>query len=232
MGNPDIQTETEQPRSSEVLNSAFTPINASLDAAVLTEPALPVISQRAAMTTEPHEVEQEGEQIASEAVAGNANELLDAAVETDTQAETVKDDLAADDTVRGDSRAMDNLSAVPQQKLSSTFTGLAATRSQSSSDWLAGLPDKTGYTIQVFSVLTRQPEKLEEFLLLLENNEMSDHVFLCVISRNDSRAEQWVVLYNEFSGLSQAQKLIEGFPSYISQYAPFARNLHDVECAN
>jgi MSHA biogenesis protein MshM len=113
-----------------------------------------------------------------------------------------------------------------------TFTGLAATRFQPSREWLAGLANKVGYTIQMFSVLTRQPEMLQEFLVLLDDNEMLDQVFLCVISGNDSRAEQWLVLYNEFNGVSEAQKRIESFAANISQYMPYARNLNDIEGAN
>ncbi len=122
--------------------------------------------------------------------------------------------------------------AASQSKVPYTFTGLAATRSEPSAEWLAGLANKVGYTIQMFSVLTRQPERLQDFLVLLDTNAMLDEVFLCVISGNDSRAEQWLVLYNEFSGVSEAQKRIESFPANISQYAPYTRNLNDIECAN
>ncbi len=190
-------------------------------------------SGNAATTTEAIQVDQSQ----AAAVIDTTNDLSDSAVATDTLSEALADHLTLEPNENEDlsvagATFAGATSSVPQQKPSYTFVGLAATRSQASAEWLAGLPGKIGYTIQIFSALTRQPEKLEEFLVFLESNRMLDMVFLCVISGNNSRPEQWLILYNEFSGLSEAQKLIEVFPAYINQYAPYTRNLNDIECAN
>lgn len=110
--------------------------------------------------------------------------------------------------------------------------GLAGKRKAPSDAWLAALPNKQGYTIQLFSVSTRQPDKLEEFLEFLELTNLLDRSYICVISGNSRRPEQWLVVHDEFPGVSAARRFINELPPYLTQYQPYIRNLNDIACAN
>jgi type II secretory pathway predicted ATPase ExeA len=109
--------------------------------------------------------------------------------------------------------------------------GLAGRRSAPSAAWVAELPNKEGYTIQLYSVSTQQPEKLEEFLEFLELTNLLDRSYICVISGNSRRSEQWLVMHDEFPGVSAARRFIGGMPPYLRQYQPYIRNLNDIACA-
>lgn len=109
--------------------------------------------------------------------------------------------------------------------------GLAGRREAPSAAWLAALPSKEGYTIQLFSVSTKQPEKLEEFLEFLELTNLLDRSYICIISGNSRRPEQWLVMHDEFSGVSAARSFIRKLPAYLTQYQPYIRNLNDIACA-
>jgi MSHA biogenesis protein MshM len=113
----------------------------------------------------------------------------------------------------------------------SAAIGLAAQRKAPSEAWLAALPSKEGYTIQLFSVSTQQPEKLEEFLEFLALTNLLDRSYVCVISRNSRRPEQWLVVHDEFPGVSAARSFIRQLPAYLTQYQPYIRNLNDIACA-
>jgi type II secretory pathway predicted ATPase ExeA len=220
--------EAEEQPTTEVLDPSLSAVNKQTNAGVIVELARPAITPRAATTTEAIQAEQSQ----ADAVADNTNDLLASTVEAAILSDALIDDRTPEQNEHADSAAPVVPSTASQQKPSYTFTGLAATRSTPSAEWLASLSNKIGYTVQISSALTRQPEKLEQFLVILASNQMLDQVFLCVISGNNSRPEQWLILYNEFRGLSEAQKRIEGFPPDINQYAPYTRNLNDIECAN
>ena len=110
-------------------------------------------------------------------------------------------------------------------------TGLAGKRMGPSAAWLAALPSKQGYTIQLYSVTTQQSDKLEEFLEFLELTSMLETSHICVISGNSRRPEQWLVMHGEYAGLSEARRFIQELPPYLRQYQPYARNLADIACA-
>jgi hypothetical protein len=109
--------------------------------------------------------------------------------------------------------------------------GLAGRRSAPSAAWVADLPNKEGYTIQLYAVPTQQPEKLEEFLEFLELTNLLDRSYICVISGNSRRPEQWLVMHDEFPGVSAARRFISDMPPYLAQYQPYIRNLNDIACA-
>jgi MSHA biogenesis protein MshM len=119
----------------------------------------------------------------------------------------------------------------PGRAPSLPLAGLAQQRSQPSSEWLDSLASKSGYTIQVFAVATRQPQVLEEFLEFLALTDLLDTSYICVISANDRRPEQWLVMHGEFAGLSEARRFIQTLPPYMQQYQPYTRNLNDIACA-
>ena len=109
--------------------------------------------------------------------------------------------------------------------------GLAGQRLAASNAWLAELPSRTGYTIQLFSASTQQPERLEEFLEFLELTDLLDRSYICIISANARRPEQWLVMHDEFPGVSAARSFISKLPAYLTQYQPYIRNLDDIACA-
>jgi len=120
---------------------------------------------------------------------------------------------------------------VPGRAPGLPLAGLAQQRSQPSAEWLDSLASKSGYTIQVFAVATRQPQVLEEFLEFLALTDLLDSSYICVISANARRPEQWLVMHNEFAGLSEARRFIQTLPPYMQQFQPYARNLNDIACA-
>jgi type II secretory pathway predicted ATPase ExeA len=109
--------------------------------------------------------------------------------------------------------------------------GLAGQRKSPSAAWVAALPSKQGYTIQLYSVSTQQPEKLEEFLEFLELTNLLERSYICVISANSRRPEQWLVMHDEFAGVSEARRFIDSLPAYLGQYEPYIRNLNDIACS-
>lgn len=112
------------------------------------------------------------------------------------------------------------------------LTGLIRSRFIASAPWLDALPQKTGYSIQLFSEATENSVKLEEFLDFLERYDLLEASWLCLISGNARRKEQWLVLHGEFAGLSEALEFIDELPPYVSQHSPYARNLEGIGCAN
>ncbi len=145
-----------------------------------------------------------------------------AAMSTTAPAETVAVEAAPAETVATEPALTADEPAMP---------GLAGHRQAPSAAWLADLPNKEGYTIQLFSVSTRQPEKLEEFLEFLELSNLLDRSYICIISGNSRRPEQWLVMHDEFPGVSAARRFINEQPPYLTQYQPYIRNLNDIACA-
>jgi MSHA biogenesis protein MshM len=136
---------------------------------------------------------------------------------------------AAASTAEPESPAAETVSAPAAEEPETV--GLAARRKAPSEAWLAALSSKEGYTIQLFSVSTKQPEKLEEFLEFLELTNLLDRSYICIISGNSRRPEQWLVMHDEFSGVSAARSFIRQLPAYLTQYQPYIRNLNDIACA-
>lgn len=110
--------------------------------------------------------------------------------------------------------------------------GLIGARQAASSAWLASLSGKSGYTVQLYSVAANNRVLLEEFLDFLSLSDLLDQTWLCRISANGQRPEQWLVLHGEFTGLSDSRRFIAGLPPFVSQHGPYVRNLDDVACAN
>lgn len=110
--------------------------------------------------------------------------------------------------------------------------GLIRDRFIAAEPWLEGLAQKTGYSVQLFSVPTANSERLAEFLEFLVLYDMLEGSYLCRISGNSRRQEQWLVLHGEFAGLSEAREFIDDLPPYLRQHGPYARNIEGVACAN
>jgi MSHA biogenesis protein MshM len=123
---------------------------------------------------------------------------------------------------------------VPQPSEASLagLDGLIRSRFIASAPWLEALPQKTGYSVQLFSETTDDTATLEELLDFLALYDMLDQSWLCLISGNARRKEQWLVLHGEFTGLSEAREFIDDLPPYLSQHSPYARNMEGIACAN
>ena len=109
---------------------------------------------------------------------------------------------------------------------------LAALMMDRSTVWQASLSTKQGYSIQMISIPTSETFTLQEYLEFLELSGMLDKSWLCLISANNRRREQWLVFHNEFDGLSSARNYIDSLPPYLGQHSPYARNLGDIACSS
>jgi MSHA biogenesis protein MshM len=109
---------------------------------------------------------------------------------------------------------------------------LATLMLERSSQWQESLVSKSGYSIQMISIPVTETFTLQEYLEFLELSGMLEQTWLCLISGNSSRKEQWLVFHSEFDGLSSARDFINGLPPYLGQHSPYARNLGDIACAD
>ena len=120
----------------------------------------------------------------------------------------------------------------PNQDRYAGLPGLTRIRLLASEAWLRTMGERTGYTIQMYSVSTENSEMLEEFLEFLQLADMMDSTYVCLISGNSRRAEQWLVLHGEYPGLSATRDFIGSLPPYVLQHSPYARNMSGIACAN
>jgi len=110
--------------------------------------------------------------------------------------------------------------------------GLTRTRVLATQNWLDRLSGRSGYSVQLYSVTTANTGLLEEFLEFLQLTDLLSESYVCLISGNSRRREQWLVLHGEYAGLSDAREFISSLPPYILQHAPYARNLNGMTCSD
>ena len=110
------------------------------------------------------------------------------------------------------------------------LSGLVAGRILRSRAWLAALAGKQGFSVQMFAVPRDQSMLLEDFLQELANNGLLEQTYLCLISGNANRPEQWLVFQNEFAILGETRTFIRSLPESLRQYGPYPRNLDDIAC--
>ncbi len=110
-------------------------------------------------------------------------------------------------------------------------SGLAELRMQPTADWLRALDDKNGYTIQLFSVPSTNPNGLEEYLQFLQLVSLLDDTYICFMPISSQSSGRWQVMHKEFGGVTRARQFIDSLPFYIQQYDPYVRNLNGVECS-
>lgn len=109
--------------------------------------------------------------------------------------------------------------------------GLAELRMQPTADWLRALDDKNGYTIQLFSVPSTNPNGLEEYLQFLQLVSLLDKTYIYFMPISSESSSRWQVMHHEFEGVTPARQFIDSLPVYIQQYDPYVRNLNGVECS-
>ncbi len=110
-------------------------------------------------------------------------------------------------------------------------SGLAELRMQPTADWLRALDEKNGYTIQLFSVPSTNPNGLEEYLQFLQLVSLLDDTYICFMPISSQSSGRWQVMHKEFGGVTLARQFIDSLPFYIQQYDPYVRNLNGVECS-
>ena len=65
----------------------------------------------------------------------------------------------------------------------------------------------------------------------LAPENLLDRSYICIISGNEHRPEQWLVMHDTFPGVSGARRFVDALPPSLAQYQPYIRNLDDVACA-
>ena len=110
-------------------------------------------------------------------------------------------------------------------------SGLTELRMPPTASWLQSLSEKSGYTIQLFSVPSTNPNGLEEYLQFLQLVSLLEDTYICFMPISSENSGRWQVMHKEFEGVTPARNLIDTLPVYIRQYGPYVRNLNGVECS-
>lgn len=112
------------------------------------------------------------------------------------------------------------------------LSGLVAVRARASVPWLAALPGRDGYSVQMYAVGVEQTSLLQEYFEFLELTGMFEHVYMCRISASGGLKAQWLLLYELFAGYSEAELFIRQLPPYLAQHKPYVRNVKGIACTN
>lgn len=112
------------------------------------------------------------------------------------------------------------------------LSGLVAVRAQASVPWLAALPGRDGYSVQMYAVGVDQLSLLQEYFEFLELSGMFEHVYMCRISASGGLKAQWLLLHELFAGYSEAELFIRQLPPYLAQHKPYVRNVKGIACTN
>lgn len=110
-------------------------------------------------------------------------------------------------------------------------SGLTELRMLPTASWLQSLSEKSGYTIQLFSVPSTNPNGLEEYLQFLQLVSLLEDTYICFMPISSENSGRWQVMHREFEGVTPARNLIDALPAYVRQYGPYVRNLNGVECS-
>jgi len=110
--------------------------------------------------------------------------------------------------------------------------GLVAIRARASVSWLASLPSRKGYSVQMYAVGINELDKLQEYFEFLELTNRFNDIYLCRISASGGRKAQWLVLHELFDGYSQAEDYTKKLPPYLAQHQPYVRNVRGIACTN
>ena len=112
------------------------------------------------------------------------------------------------------------------------LTALVAVRARASVPWLASLPGREGYSVQMYAVGISELDKLQEYFEFLELTDMFGDVYMCRISASGGLEAQWLVLHELFEGYSKAESFIRSLPPYLGQHQPYVRNVKGIACTN
>lgn len=112
------------------------------------------------------------------------------------------------------------------------LTALVAVRARASVPWLASLPGREGYSVQMYAVGISELDKLQDYFEFLELTDMFGDVYMCRISAGGGLEAQWLVLHELFEGYSKAESFIRNLPPYLGQHQPYVRNVKGIACTN
>ena len=98
--------------------------------------------------------------------------------------------------------------------------------------WLASLPGREGYSVQMYAVGISELDKLQDYFEFLELTDMFGDVYMCRISASGGLEAQWLVLHELFEGYSKAESFIRNLPPYLGQHQPYVRNVKGIACTN
>ena len=112
------------------------------------------------------------------------------------------------------------------------LTALVAVRARASVPWLASLPGREGYSVQMYAVGISELDKLQDYFEFLELTDMFGDVYMCRISASGGLEAQWLVLHELFEGYSKAESFIRSLPPYLGQHQPYVRNVKGIACTN
>jgi hypothetical protein len=112
------------------------------------------------------------------------------------------------------------------------LTALVAVRARASVPWLASLPGREGYSVQMYAVGISELDKLQDYFEFLELTDMFGDVYMCRISASGGLEAQWLVLHELFEGYSKAESFIRNLPPYLGQHQPYVRNVKGISCTN
>jgi type II secretory pathway predicted ATPase ExeA len=112
------------------------------------------------------------------------------------------------------------------------LTALVAVRARASVPWLASLPGREGYSVQMYAVGISELDKLQDYFEFLELTDMFGDVYMCRISASGGLEAQWLVLHELFEGYSKAESFIRNLPPYLGQHQPYVRNVKGIACTN
>jgi len=112
------------------------------------------------------------------------------------------------------------------------LTALVAVQARASVPWLASLPGREGYSVQMYAVGISELDKLQDYFEFLELTDMFGDVYMCRISASGGLEAQWLVLHELFEGYSKAESFIRNLPPYLGQHQPYVRNVKGIACTN
>ncbi len=112
------------------------------------------------------------------------------------------------------------------------LTALVAVQARASVPWLASLPGREGYSVQMYAVGISELDKLQDYFEFLELTDMFGDVYMCRISASGGLEAQWLVLHELFEGYSKAESFIRSLPPYLGQHQPYVRNVKGIACTN
>jgi septal ring-binding cell division protein DamX len=98
-------------------------------------------------------------------------------------------------------------------------------RREATTQWLQGV-NPAYYTIQLMDADVGNNVDMDRFFQQISPASLLDKIYVCPLRRGDR--DVWVVVYNEFQGVSSARRAIDVLPRELRRFQPFVRRLGDV----
>lgn len=104
-------------------------------------------------------------------------------------------------------------------------TSLLEQRHRAATLWLQAVhPDN--YTIQLLATDIAGKAYLEKFLQQISSPSMLEKIYICRVQQGGN--DRWIVLYDEFEGVTSARRAVDDLPRELRQSQPFIRSLSKV----